>query len=162
MDAELSNCTECGRPFTPRGFEVMCPACDEEHERIIIMIEDAVERHDKKTPREIAEHTGLELRTVKKMIQASRVLAHATEPVEVCVHCRKRKPLPASMYCLICGLHIHRYLKDSAEELREEIRTRDPVATGRYRGMDVGIAISQKRQRTGAYRFDPTPKHKKY
>lgn len=161
MSDKLKNCPQCEKLFVPEPPEELCVDCAFDNEQILERVDNAIEQQGKKTPKAIADYTGIPLATVKQILKTSLSRAHDTLPDALCTQCEKRPAQKASDLCLQCRLSMYRSLGDTADELQERVVFGEPEPDTIKDRLSIGNTLAEKRRRTGSYRFDPSPKLRK-
>ncbi len=161
MGDKMRNCAQCGKIFVPEAPEIYCADCTYSNVQIAEMIDDAIEKHGKRSPTEIADFTGLTVGKVKAVIRSSRPRSYDTLVEDLCDRCGKRPRQEASDYCFQCRLDMYRSFSEAADAAWEKAVNSPSEEEEIEKSLSISATLAQKRRRTGTYRFNPSPTHQK-
>ena len=161
MTADTRKCKECGKAYDSHMGEDLCEVCLIQRDRILTQVEEAIGRTGKRSSKDIADVTGLSVRDVKRTMRSSHMLAHEGLSEDICGSCNSKFAQKGSRFCLQCRLELHKSLGDAADTLLDDIKARGQSLKETMKNMSTSEALEDKRRRTGAHRFDPSPKQSK-
>ncbi|GMU92252.1 MAG: hypothetical protein AMXMBFR4_13100 [Candidatus Hydrogenedentota bacterium] len=159
---DLAKCRRCGKIFGAQTGKVLCAKCTSDYlyegERVL----EAIEKHSLRTPREIAEFTGIPIDRVEDLIGSSALIGHAVEQNKPCLYCGERPAQKRSEYCLQCRMMLNKELGSAARLIGSllEREKRKPRVRIENAGPTLDQLLKSKRERTGTKRMDPTPRNR--
>lgn len=161
MDPNLRHCPHCGRLYDVSTGAKQCDECGSSIRHTLNLLEEALLRKDMENVEEIAQFTGLAPSTIVGILDPGASIVESDEEARVCSKCKNLEALPSSEYCLDCRFDMHKGLGTAVSQLIEKIETDSSRKFVPLKGMGVGAALAEKRERAGMQRFNPAPKHTK-
>ncbi len=86
---ELSNCKKCGKLFSPKVSEEVCPVCRDEEEEKFQKVKDYLWDHPKATVEEVHEETGVEEELIIKFVKDGRLIAEGLDLENIVLECER-------------------------------------------------------------------------
>ncbi len=157
MRTTLKKCPRCKTIFSAPEGMICCSKCVEEEHDYLAKVEEAVLVDGLILPAEIAESTGLDLKIVKKILDANPSLSLKVEIDDLCPTCKRRSIARGKEFCALCLMHLDSDIAEVKEELVEKMRVRESKPEARLRRMGVVASINEKRDRAGGDRLNPVP-----
>jgi len=154
LDLELKHCRLCKRVIASDDERDVCDVCFDQYDMDLGLIDDAIHVHDLSTPESIAEHTHLSVERVSQLLTASFSEEDTQSSDDTCSMCGKNPAMNQSSYCLGCQLAMYKSLGDNARSVSDNPLYPDPAKPSPT--FSARSALTEKRNRAGFNRFDPT------
>jgi hypothetical protein len=158
----IRTCDECGGRFSATGSQSLCDLCTQRQWEYNARVCEAIEDKGLTTPREIAEHTGLQYDTVVRTIRESSTLSGMVQSYRQCARCADQMADPGSKYCPDCRMLLNEHLGQAVARMRDEKRAEKapppPAQEKAPRSPATHAGTFHSRRRRGGAHVNPVPK----
>ncbi len=125
---ELKNCKKCGKLFSPKTNEKVCPVCREEEEEKFKKVKEYLWDHPKASVEEVHEATGVEEELIIKFVKEDRLIAEGID-VDMLLECERcGTQIKSGRFCQSCKQELVSGLSgddDKKQDKKQEKKKKD-------------------------------------